>query len=411
MTSYVHFACELCSKRVNTTDHRRILGRQKYFYKLRTYRLSNDDPISPLNVICVRCHGSLSKDSRLWIPPSYMKIMRQNGLHEDVLPQPLEIIPDDQELAMADPMEIDHENENLEVERAPAVDENPVIEENLVFSENSVIAQNAESENSNSVTQHSTSSSGTQRSSGLEIHVLPSSQSKCCICGNSSSRNSVPKSAITGAWLDTRVFVPYKNRTCKTHIVDGEFDESSLDIIRNKGILSIVPGAEFLTLNEEISKLCENRGKKKVITLEDDSLSDEQVRTLFGINQEQIDVLYSYIVHDLRNSKNRTTKDALGMYLMKLRLNMPQEAIAIFFGVSSQSRVSETIAAVADSIYTRFTPQYLGFGHLTSEELQKHQSKYLQAIFDLEPDSNLVIADGTYIYIDRPSGEVEFFFF
>ena len=157
-------------------------------------------------------------------------------------------------------------------------------------------------------------------------------------------------------------------------------------------------------LNEDISMLCENRVKKRIISVEDDSLTSEQMHSLFGLTREQFEVLFSYIAQDIRNSSNRTSRNALATYLIKLRLNLPQEAIAILFGVASQPRVSETIKAVSDSIFARFTPHCLGFAHLTNMQIQQHQSKYLQAIFDLPEDSKIVIADGTYIYIERSSG-------
>lgn len=99
--------------------------------------------------------------------------------------------------------------------------------------------------------------------------------------------------------------------------------------------LSIVNATEFLQLNEELSLLCERSKKKQKITMEDESLKDNQVKILFGVTREQFNNLHAYIAADLRSSCNRTIRDALGIYLMKLRLNLSQEAIGILFGIKN----------------------------------------------------------------------------
>jgi len=139
--------------------------------------------------------------------------------------------------------------------------------------------------------------------------------------------------------------------------------------------------------------------------MEDESLNDSEVKTLFGVNRGQFDSLHAHVAPDLRSSCNRTRRDALAIYLMKLRLNLSQEAIGILFGTQNQSRISDTISTVSNAIYEKFTPKYLGYTHLTPHQVQSHQSQFLNKIFDLNEGTNIVVADGTYIYVHRSSGE------
>jgi len=113
---------------------------------------------------------------------------------------------------------------------------------------------------------------------------------------------------------------------------------------------------------------------------------------------------YYYTSQDTKKSANRSTLDALAMYLMKLRTNLSQEALGILFGYSSQSRVSTTIKSVALSLNTRFTQQFIGFNHLNREGFLSHQMKFLNRILDLPDNAVIVISDGTYFYSQKPSG-------
>ena len=247
--------------------------------------------------------------------------------------------------------------------------------------------------------------SASQLFNGVEVHSIPSSQRKCCVCKQETDRQTIPKAAIIGAWLDIRVFVPFKNRSCRRHIQNGSFDPASLSAIQHMACLSTVSANDFLILNEELSLLCERSRNKQKITMEDESLNDSEVKTLFGLNREQFNSLHIYIATDLRSSCNRTIRDALAIYLMKLRLNLSQEAIGILFGIQNQSRISDTISTVSNSIYEKFTPKYLGCTHLTPFQVRSHQSQFLNKIFDLSENSNIVVADGTYIYVHRSSGK------
>ena len=133
------------------------------------------------------------------------------------------------------------------------------------------------------------------------------------------------------------------------------------------------------------------------------------MKTLFSLTRDQFDNFHQYVATDLRKSANRTTKDALAMYFIKLRLNLPQKVIRILFGISTQSKVSEAITAVSESLFRRFTPTFLGYRHLNETQLQSHQSEFLRTIFGLTPAANIIVADGTYIFMQKSSGSLVFF--
>jgi len=193
-------------------------------------------------------------------------------------------------------------------------------------------------------TQNTFSSSTTNRQNKVEVHTVSSSQRYCCVCHKESGRQSIPKKAIVKAWLSIRVFISFTNRICKEHLQNHEFDAPSLLALQEKAILSRVNGSEFLELTEEISQYCEKLTERAKLTMEDASLEDEEVKTHFSLTRPQFEHLHQYVAADLRKSSNRTTRDALAMYLIKLRLNLPQAVIRILFGMSNAvSSLMETI--------------------------------------------------------------------
>jgi len=150
-----------------------------------------------------------------------------------------------------------------------------------------------------------------------------------------------------------------------------------------------VNGYEFSGLTEEISQYCEKLSERAKLTIEDASLEDEEVKTLFSLTRPQFVKLHQDVAADLKKSPNRTTKDALAMYLLKLRLNLPQAVIRILFGISTQSKVNKAITAVSESLFRRLTPPFLGYRHLSETPLQSHQSQFLWKIFGLTPAANI----------------------
>jgi len=316
-----------------------------------------------------------------------MQLVRQNNNNErlslDVASPPQVMVNQDHQVPDIEMINIDDSNQDQQIADMDVVEET--------------------NSNLNS-TQNTLSSCMSARQNMVEVHIVSSSQRHCCVCQKESGRKCIPKKAIVKAWLSTRVFIPFNNRLCKEHLQNQEFDATSLQTLQEKAALSSVIGTEFVELTEELSKFCEELYEKPRLTMEDNSLKDEEVKTLFSLTRSQFDDLHQYVATDLRKNSSRTTKDALAMYLIKLRLNLPQTVIRIFFELPTQSKVSEAITAVSESLLRRFTPNFLGYRHLNENQLQDHQSEFLRRIFCLDPTANIIVADGTYIYVQKSSG-------
>jgi len=69
---------------------------------------------------------------------------------------------------------------------------------------------------------------------------------------------------------------------------------------------------------------------------------------------------------------------------------MSQKVIRILFEISTQSKVSEAITAVSESLFRRFTPTFLGYRHLNETQHQSYQSEFLRTIFGPTPAANII---------------------
>lgn len=202
-----------------------------------------------LGTLCGRCHGSLSSKATKEFPHKKMHVRRlqideaheerpdleldvempqnENVLLNMDVPQNAEV--DDHEIMEIQDMEMQHERELPENDGNMSGEDNriqevpPSIE---VMQMESHVSRSVPDLNNDLESQATTATSGLSQSQsfiGVQIHSIPSSQRKCCVCKQQAGRQAIPKTAIVAAWLDTRVFVPFKNRTCSSHLENGTF--------------------------------------------------------------------------------------------------------------------------------------------------------------------------------------------
>ena len=216
--------CQLCKRMVACQQKQRVLGNQSYFFRLRGYRTKNYDPITGSGIICGRCHESLGSKKLKWLPPTYMEIQRceiedPNGEMQDVEQvEDLVNMEESDQQVPGDPEPIPPvENINM----VPEIDNNN--------------AANSESSNSSAESQLTGISTQCSSSGTVQVHTIPASQRKCCICKSENGRSAIPKSAVVSAWLDTRVMVPFRNRACNSHFENNALNTSSLEILQRTG--------------------------------------------------------------------------------------------------------------------------------------------------------------------------------
>jgi hypothetical protein len=235
------------------------------------------------------------------------------------------------------------------------------------------------------------------------IQTVTATQSSCFLCKNKQGRTTVPKPAIRQVWTVLSVFVPQTNRCCRSHLNQKqEFEPEVLDLINLVKTGVEMKSSEFCDWLLTITNV---KSPKHGISFDEEGI-EEDYKLLTGLHKAQFDDLYNnYVCGSLRNSSNRTPRDGLGMLLMLLRGNLTQAFIGSLFR-TTQPVVSSTIKAVTSTLMSTFVPRYLGVdpcNHLTRDDCQKnHNVKLFNGLFEKPFTSLGLVADATYIYIEKP---------
>jgi hypothetical protein len=235
------------------------------------------------------------------------------------------------------------------------------------------------------------------------ISSVPRSESRCVVCKSRDGRSRIPTSALIDLWVKTKIFVPSNNRTCAAHLESGKFLAEAIGLIVATKKYAEVTG---LQVSDWMTNLADQLGKRHrpVDFNSSAGLTDEDFRLLTGIGRESFGELVDVLKGSkMRESSNRSICNALGMFLVMLRLNLSQRVIAFMFGVNSQSSVSEAIDTVSEVLLQKFVPLHLGYQHLTREELlHRHMRSSFTTILERDPDDLILILDGTYLYVEKP---------
>lgn len=252
-------------------------------------------------------------------------------------------------------------------------------------------------------------SSGSQAGYQLtSITACTLSQRACMICGEESkdSRHRVPKPVVKNLWHDHRIFVSHESRSCQTHHNGSQFSENaitSLEVSAKKRTVNLSEDA----LYEWIHAVSSTGGSSPKYVFDEDGVPASQYGSLVGITKESFADLLSHIEDHMRNSHNRSKKQALAMWLMLMKSGITQEHLAMDFDVD-QKTVSNACKVVGDLIYKFFTQRHLGFGSIKREDvIQNHNRKTTQIALSVPDGKVISIADGTYLYVDKPVSHSE----
>jgi len=99
----------------------------------------------------------------------------------------------------------------------------------------------------------------------------------------------------------------------------------------------------------------------------------------------------------------RSTKNALAMLLMKLRLQSACITTnnCLSFRHQQPLIVSDCIRDVLKALKDGLVPHHLGYHRFTRESLlSNHMSSYFTKVLDIPDDSIVTILDGTYLYVE-----------
>ncbi|CAL8083599.1 unnamed protein product [Orchesella dallaii] len=232
-----------------------------------------------------------------------------------------------------------------------------------------------------------------------EILSVPGTERKCFICPQN-SRNKIPIGAIDQLVINNRIVVPFNNRCCSEHLKDGHFTEESI-----QRIVAISRKGAFLTPKElgDLFNRIADKADRHRIDFDSNVISDNEYKILTGISKDNFKTLHDEFIiksNTLKNSKNRSTRNALAIFLAKLRLGVAHEFLGFLFGMDKR-RISDAITSVTSALEEHFVPKYLGHPHITREDIKAHTPDLVNELYKIDEDNIALILDGTYIYIQK----------
>ncbi|VDI44871.1 Hypothetical predicted protein [Mytilus galloprovincialis] len=182
----------------------------------------------------------------------------------------------------------------------------------------------------------------------------------------------------------------------------------------NEDITSVYTVSDFNRsgLLELIDTIREHALKNKNARIDFDkssSLNDTDFRNLTGLTITDFEDLCSHIPNSaIRDTRVRSMRTCIGIFLTKLRSGMSNKILATLFNISKDS-IRKAISSARDAVKQHFTPKYLGFDHVSRESvIQNHTRPLAQTLFgDITNTTAILVIDGTYIYIQK-SGQFKF---
>ena len=242
----------------------------------------------------------------------------------------------------------------------------------------------------------------------LPILSLPKSHSRCSICPAKNKKlRTIPADARTQILIDNNIIVPVGARCCPSHIHDGKlrYSITITDEMLRRAKPSQLSASTINNIIQSLRAVCNAR--RGVVDF-DGEMSDADCYNLTGIFNHQLDDLVSQC-SSLRDSNVRSCREAVGIYLTKMRTGLSNTLLATLFHLKSKRSVSRIIHQVRAALMKDFVPNNVGFSHISRDDVTgKHTTTFARELLaDGNKDIVILIMDGTYIYIQK-SGKYTF---
>ncbi|XP_069109614.1 uncharacterized protein [Argopecten irradians] len=242
----------------------------------------------------------------------------------------------------------------------------------------------------------------------LPILSSGNSHSTCCICKKRS-----PKLLTVATESRYKLFVEKGHlllsgsRCCCNHIDnDKYFKEEALRLIKEDSIeepKTFFNKSDILSLITHIRAIAIRNEKYRIDFDNRNTLNDIDYVTLTGITKDDFEDLCSHLSSSsLRCTKNRSSRTCIALLLVKLRTGMSNRLLSTLFNIGKSS-IRRSIVSARKFLASNFTPRYVGFEHISREDvIHNHTRPLAQELFsNICQNPAILVVDGTYIYIQK----------
>ena len=236
----------------------------------------------------------------------------------------------------------------------------------------------------------------------LPIFSTGKSHSSCCVCKKRGAKLVViPAEVRYRLFIEKECLLLAGSRCCSCHFVDNYFTQATLNDIKimtksptdfnRTDLMNLINYVRTIALKNEQSR----------IDFDGDNLTDADYLSLTGITKANFDDICSHVT-TIRNNKNRSSRTCIALLLVKLRSGMSNKLLSTLFNIGKSS-VRRALTSARKELSLNFTPRYIGFNHITREEIINHHTRPLaQELFgNIVDQPAILILDGTYVYIQK----------
>ncbi|XP_051159163.1 uncharacterized protein LOC127280299 [Leptopilina boulardi] len=233
----------------------------------------------------------------------------------------------------------------------------------------------------------------------LPISRCIASQSKCVICKSVNGRNRISPQARLKVFIDHGILIPPSSRSCNTHLEEEFLTDNAVNM------MELLPFSD-LNANEVMELLTDLRdqAKKKGLDFDNSSaLADEDYSRLTGFNKNQFDQVVDFVQDSIRHTVNRSSRKCVALCLMKLRTGLSHSILSTLFAMDKRN-IGRSITTARNALSKCFVRRFLGIEHISRDEvINKHTTKIAKTLFTNNEDEAILVADGTYVYIQKSS--------
>ena len=133
------------------------------------------------------------------------------------------------------------------------------------------------------------------------------------------------------------------------------------------------------------------------------AMSDSDYLRLTGISASNFEDLFEHVKMVLRSTVNRSSRTCLGIMLMKLRTGLSHSILSTLFQMP-QRYIGRAIDSARKALMEKFVPLHLGSDQISRVHFMNYHTRDLaKALFANDNDVAIIVADGTYVYIEKSS--------
>ena len=193
----------------------------------------------------------------------------------------------------------------------------------------------------------------------------------------------MPRSARLDVLLLHRVFASHGVRCCSSHLInDTRFrPDQPFNLKDRSQIPTSLSSEDVRDLLNDLFSLFNELRFSPCLDFDDLFLTNEVYEAWTGWSKAQFDLIFDEVSLFLHSSENRTSRNAMTMFWIKLKTNLSFRQIGSLFNINGDSEKRRLCAAKAfDSVRNLlikyFVSNYLGIGHMQIEDTKAHNTAY-----------------------------------